>query len=270
MTVRVRCPAKINRHLLVFELDESGMHPIHTEFQAIGLFDELEITESDAATCIQCDWDGLPKDNTLTKCLRLVEELVEIPPLSIRLTKRIPAQSGLGGGSSDAAGLLRALRSFSKGLVQPQMEFEVATSVGADVPFFLVGGRAVGEDYGQTLAPLPDLPTSWFVIARPLVGISTAQAYATLDALDRQVARAPLQWTGNDFELVAPSQCLALKEQMLSLGSVSALLCGSGSAVFGEFQSEAKAISVGAQIQNEGVKTWVAPSLGREESLWIS
>ena len=99
----VRCPAKVNLFLSVGGRDESGLHSLRTIYQAVGVYDELLVEEAGEES-FECDWPQLPSDNTVTKALRLLRELVPLPPLRISLTKRIPAEAGLGGGSSDAAG----------------------------------------------------------------------------------------------------------------------------------------------------------------------
>ena len=99
-----------------------------------------------------------------------------LPPLQIALTKRIPAEAGLGGGSTDAAGLIRAARSMLPDHCSEQFAREVAAAVGADVPFFLVGGRAKGTGYGETVEPLADGPCRWLLIVKPEEGVSTAAA----------------------------------------------------------------------------------------------
>src|SRR5256885_14356896 len=108
----ILCPAKINEFLSVGPRDERGYHPIRTIFQAISLFDELTITEAEEDS-FACNID-LPERNTLTKALSLVKEFVDVPPLAITLKKEIPTGAGLGGGSSDAAGLLRRINEFAK------------------------------------------------------------------------------------------------------------------------------------------------------------
>lgn len=270
MTWSVRCPAKVNLFLSVAPPDSSGYHPIRTVFQAIGLFDTLTLSDDVDETRVECDWPGLPAENTLTKALRLIRELVELPPLRIRLQKSIPAESGLGGGSSDAAGLLRVVRRIVGGDLPWGEAEQVAAAIGADVPFFLVGGRAKGEGYGEILTPLDDLPQEWLLIVRPDVGVSTAEAYGRLD-------RSPRDWLPfpsdprslhNDFEGVAPHESLEWIERLKSAGADGALLCGSGSAVFGRFPTRAAAEA--AQSSLSPTSSWVASMLTRKESLWMS
>ncbi|MCH8978595.1 MAG: 4-(cytidine 5'-diphospho)-2-C-methyl-D-erythritol kinase [Armatimonadetes bacterium] len=277
----VRCPAKVNLFLSVGPRDESGYHPLQTVFQAVGLYDELLVEEA-GEDSLTCDWDGLPAENTLTKALRLLRELVPLPPLRLVLTKRIPAESGLGGGSSDAAGLIRAARKMMSDHCPERFAREVAAAVGADVPFFLVGGRAKGAGYGEIVEPLADGDRRWLLIVKPEEGVVTSAAYA---ALDRGVqARRPTPQSGdletlgmtdwgdlglhNDFGQVAPKICRELSEKLLALGADGSLLCGSGSAVFGVFGSESDAVRAQGKMQPE--RSWIAPTLTREESLWTS
>ena len=267
--MRVRCPAKVNTFLSVGPRDARGYHPIRTRFQAVGLFDELEVEPADEDT-FACDWPGLPAENTVTKTLRLLRELVNSPPLRIVLTKHIPVQAGLGGGSSDAAGLIRAFRQMYPEQTPDHFLSEVAEAVGSDVPFFLVGGRAEGTGYGERLKPLPDLPKEWMLIVKPQESVSTAEAYALLDGTDREWRPFGEEYF-NDFERVAPCICGEISERLQVHGASAALLCGSGSAVFGVFDSEQSASQAKHQMAAEGfVESWVVPTLTREESLWTS
>jgi 4-diphosphocytidyl-2-C-methyl-D-erythritol kinase len=194
-----------------------------------------------------------------------------MPPLAIRLTKRIPAQRGLGGGSSDAAGLLRAAGRLL-GLPVPERALsEVARAIGADVPFFLVGGTAKGRGYGDLVTPLDDAPTMWLVVASPAGGCETAAAYRKLDAKPRVWRDFPDGCElHNDFESVAPEDSLRLKRRLIDAGALGALLCGSGSAVFGVFDSKEEADQAAEELNAEGIPFAASTrSLSRSESLVI-
>lgn len=242
MSLLVCCPAKVNLFLSVGPKDKRGYHPIRTIFQAVDLCDNLYIEEADRDG-FECDWP-LPEPNTVTKAWGLLKEFAHLPPLRVRLEKRIPAESGLGGGSSDAAGFLRSINGFLAHPLPAESLFEIACAVGADVPFFLAGGAALGEGYGEKLTPLAARPERWFVLAKPDIGCSTAEMYARLDALGSRPflgfpsdARTNVKAFGNDFELVAPAECLALISFLNACQCSSAGLTGSGSAVFGVFPS---------------------------------
>lgn len=237
----VRCPAKINLFLSVGPADSTGYHPICTVFQAVGLYDTITIERSGFDhDIITCDWPDFPPENTLSKVLRLAREYVEIPALSIHVEKRIPAQAGLGGGSSNAAGLLRAIDRFVPAGLGDWTKQDIAAATGSDVPFFLVGGRAIGEGRGERITPLSDAEPFEITIVQPHnIYVSTADAYGLLDSFDLRlrpapaIAENPCDGLANDFERVMPAECWEAIEALIGAGAKCAHLCGSGSAVFG-------------------------------------
>ncbi len=267
--IRVYCPAKLNLFLSVGPRDGRGYHPIRTIFQAVSLFDTLDIDLAPKATPITCNWAGLPAENTVFKALRLLSDIAQVPPLHIHLTKAIPAQSGLGGGSSDAAGLIRAISRFLPAPIADHHLFDVAVAVGMDVPFFLTGGRAIGEGYGEKLTPLDDTSTQWYVVLRPEVGVSTQEAYSKLDAKAREWKELPEHSNAlyNDFERVMPCDCEDWTDRLLAHGASGALLSGSGSAVFGLFVSESSAQVAASSLRRE----WIASYGPRDEiPVWVT
>jgi len=256
-SITVRCPAKINETLSVGAPDSKGYHPIETTFQAVGLYDNLTLTTAVENT-FRCDVE-LPGANTVVRVWNLLRELVKLPPMAVRLEKHIPAESGLGGGSSDAAGFLRGAERLSGCKIDGKALAEVAAAVGADVPFFLVGGRAEGRGYGEVLTPLADQPERWLLIVMPKVVCPTKAMYAKLDAAGRP------RKVGNDFELVAPRECLDLIKRLRDLGSVRAGLTGSGSACFGYFESRSAADVAGTRFP--GMWRRVVQTITRAETI---
>ena len=268
MKLLVTCPAKINTFLSVGPPGVGGFHPIRTVMQAIGLFDHLtiELAETNSISSnVQ-----LPDSNTLTKTLSLLKDLVDIPPLKIELKKLIPKEAGLGGGSSNAAGLIRAI-SFITGLPIDQHVFDVASAVGKDVPFFLIGGRALGEGFGDKLTPLDDEEHSWLVIAKPNEGMSTPEAYAALDKIERPFEDFPEDpWSGyNDFMRIAPPLCHDLEATMRRFGASHAGLSGSGSAVWGRFHSTQDRNRPRQRCRQQGAHAWICPTFTRSQSLYL-
>lgn len=267
--MKLRCPAKINTFLSVGPPDKTGYHPVRTVYQSIGLFDEMTI-EHARTECVTFIGQSIPHENTVTKALRLLRELVPIPPLNVTVNKHIPSEAGLGGGSSDAAAVVRYAAKLFPDVVTFQFANEVARAVGADVPFFLVGGRARGTGYGDVIEPLHDPDPYWVVVAKPACGVSTPSAYSLLDSKARRFedfSDAPY----NDFERVAPCESLDLIGSLLSAGAKSALLCGSGSSVYGAFTSQGEAKYASSQVsRTPNVVTWVAPTWTRMECLWTS
>ena len=238
--------AKINLFLSVGPPDSRGWHPLRTIFQEIDLADTITLEPARNDT-VSFSVDGIPAANTVTRALDLIRELVDVPPLHIHIEKRIPSESGLGGGSADAAALLRHFG---------VRDLATALRIGADVPFFLVGGRAQAEGYGESLTSLPDLPTRPLVLARPEEGCPTAAMFRSLDAEPREFRDFPSgDVLYNDFERVAPCASLDLIERLLVHGADDAGLTGSGSVVFGRFADESRAAKAAEQMREEA--PWV-------------
>lgn len=257
--------------LSVGPVDAVGFHPIYTLFQAISLFDTLVVHRADGDSFF-CDSQVVPDDNTVTKAWRLAKEYVELPKLAVSLEKKIPAQSGLGGGSSDAAGFLRALVKLTSGRFGHREALEVAVAVGSDVPFFMVGGRAVGEGYGERVTALDDAPTMHMVVVMPDAVVSTPGAYKKLDEVPRALKRPTTQdEVMNDFEAVCPEQSRTAISRLRTIASGPCGLTGSGAAVFAFAADEGEAHQIArcAESQDLG-HVFVCRTLSREESLWTS
>jgi len=265
MVYRTECQAKLNLFLAVGPPDASGYHPLRSVFQSISLADRLKLETGVAASEFLCNDPTVPKENTLTKALRLFREYTEVPDVRITLDKRIPAQSGLGGGSSDAGRLIAILHEITGRRLSEREHREIAGAVGSDVPFFLVGGRAQIEGYGERVTPLDDPdPLPWYVVVRPPFGCSTPEMYRALDQYERPFLDFGYMPAVNDFESVAPWGCLQLKAALLAQGAVEALLSGSGSAVFGRFDDERAAHSAAEALAGEGM-VWVTRATTRAD-----
>ncbi len=262
MSLVVQCPAKLNLFLSVGKKDLRGYHPLRSIFQAVTLYDELHI-ERASSLSFECDDPRVPLDNTVIRAARLMMEVADFPPVSIRLIKRIPSEAGLGGGSSDAAGIIRASKSLMSALLPDYEKKAIAKSIGADVSFFLLGGRAKAEGYGNILAQLPSPdPVEWYVIAQPEDRCNTKDAYSRLDEMEYEWRDFPAEdILYNDFERVAPCGSLELIERLQVHGAKDAGLTGSGSAVFGRFNSEAEATKAEERMKGEASFVVVAHSL---------
>ncbi len=160
-------PAKVNLSLHVEPPATDGFHPITSLVQTVDWCDRLEVdeAESEEMTVLGADLD--PEDNLVRKAVEAVRLRQPVPPLKLRLRKRIPVGSGFGGGSSDAAATLLAAFSFGGG-DQTGMA-DVASSLGADVPLFLVGGTALISGYGEVVEPQPALAGLAIAVAVPRV-----------------------------------------------------------------------------------------------------
>jgi 4-diphosphocytidyl-2-C-methyl-D-erythritol kinase len=254
-SARVRALAKINLDLRVLGKRPDGFHELRTIFQTISLADTLDIAFTKARrTEIVLD-DALQIENNLvTRAARLAMEAMRITGrVEMRLMKRIPMGAGLGGGSSDAAAVLLALPAIAGRKIDLEKLSTIAADLGSDVPFFLLGGTAVGIGRGTELFPLPDAPPMAGVLVAPGVHVNTAQAYRDLSPrlttdlqLNKMVSFQSLTWdtsslasVQNDFEEVVFEQhpeLAALKKRLVRAGAAVSLMSGSGSSVYGLFR----------------------------------
>ena len=179
-------PAKLNLTLEVGEKRSDGYHEVQSVMSCAALYDEVTLESgTGSGISMTCDCPGLPLDDT-NLCLRAAKLFFKktgIPcdGLHIELSKRIPMQSGLGGGSADAAAVLRGLCK----LYRPEMMIKdlerMAAELGSDVPFCVRSVTAMVRGRGEHLLKLPKLPLCWFVICKPEISFSTAEMYAKLD-----------------------------------------------------------------------------------------
>ncbi len=254
----INSPAKINWFLKITGRRPDGYHDIHSVMQRIALHDTLHFEESEGGEIVVESNLGIAmEENLVYRAAGLLKRYARYPGgARIRLTKRIPVQAGLGGGSSNAAATLRGLnRLWRTGLDAPALS-GIGARLGSDVPFFLNGPIAAVEGRGEKVTPLPppERKTALLII-KPAYGVSTALAYknvsgysavdasrqaALMEALDEGVLGRLGDVVCNDLE--GPVFGLypglgALKERLLESGAAAALLCGSGSALFGVFAS---------------------------------
>jgi 4-diphosphocytidyl-2-C-methyl-D-erythritol kinase len=263
--VRVPAYAKVNLCLDVLGRRADGYHDLRTIFQTITLHDTLEL-DANRAGRIDLQIIGNPalaggpgRDNLVHRALdKLRRELRLRQGVRAVLTKRIPVGGGLGGGSSDAAAALIGLLRLTGKRIEAAHLAEIASGLGADVPFFLHGGRALGIGRGDETYPLPDVPRRTLLVVSPRdITVPTRDAYQWLARRLTKHPHTPKLWRfcalcwspqggalSNDFEAaVFPrySRLAAIKRELLRQGAAGASLAGSGSAVFGIFQNPAKA-----------------------------
>ncbi len=245
----IRSFGKINWSLRILSKRGDGFHELETVFQQISLHDLLTIEPSDTLT-LTCSDSSIPVDDT--NLIMRAARALGAPATSIHLEKQIPAGGGLGGGSSNAAATLIALdRMFAMNTARDRLH-EIASSLGSDIPFFLLGGTAYATGRGEILTPLPPVAHVPLVLVLPEERVLTKDAFAAVhsysrpagieryqQAIGRDLFSEPELLT-NDFEEGVFSRLPQLgrwRQQLLDSGAVWAGMTGSGSTLVGAFAS---------------------------------
>lgn len=248
--------AKVNLTLAVGEKRPDGYHEVVSVMQRVSLCDTLTAEQTREGITLTCSDPALPsgEENLAHRAASLFFRETGIAGgAALTLEKRIPSQAGLGGGSSDAASVLLALRKlYAPALPDTELE-TMAAALGSDVPFFIRGGTQLATGRGEVLSPLPPLTEGWFVIVKPTESFSTPAMYRRLDELPPACTPPlpPLQGSlpalaaglFNRFEAAIPagSAVWDIKARLAAYGALASLLSGSGSAVFGLFDTETAA-----------------------------
>jgi 4-diphosphocytidyl-2-C-methyl-D-erythritol kinase len=247
--------AKVNLTLDVLGKREDGYHDLKSVMQTLSIRDDIEIDVGTGKPWkLLCDKPGIPTDhrNLAWKAAQVYCDAVKKDPngLEIRITKRIPSEAGLGGGSADAAAVLRALNRHYGNPLSIMALAELGAEVGSDVPFCVLCGTAMVEGRGERLRKLPDLPECFFVVVKPSFSCSTAALYQKLDETD--IAKRPdhkamesallagdlgkiAENIWNVFDPVVTADHLEMnyiKSIFNSYGAVAYQMTGSGSAVY--------------------------------------
>lgn len=277
--------AKINLGLRILGKRKDGYHEVSMIMQSVGLSDEVIITEGHGIE-ISTNVEGLTcgKDNLAYKAAALLAEKYNITPnVHIILNKSIFMAAGLAGGSSDAAAVLRGLNKYWKlNLYGDKLE-SIGAELGSDIPFCIHGGSAIAKGRGEIILPLPDMPESFVVLAKPRdLDISTAWVYKNYDpgrVVNNpciwqiaenlpQGARAMAPFMGNALETVtipAHPQIALLKMAMLNAGAHFAMMSGSGPTVFAFADSEEIAQKIVDALQDFDVETAITTTVRRKD-----
>jgi len=278
--------AKINWTLQILGKRPDGYHEVVTVLQTVSLCDELTFElRDDDEICLTCNDPEIPTDdsNLIVKAAKALNG----GGVDVSLTKRIPAKGGLGGASSNAAVTLLALNHLWRKDLSDTDLLNIASGLGADVPFFLLGGCAEGTGIGTDLHSLDDCHEFHLVVVTPNASVSTAEAYAALkrgslttsgsasilsSSFARPVSGDSGPWSlHNDFEVVIfeiEPEIERAKSALLDAGARGALLAGSGSSVFGIFDDEAARDRALANLEREeGWRVFSCRTLSRSEYL---
>jgi 4-diphosphocytidyl-2-C-methyl-D-erythritol kinase len=281
--------AKINSSLKILGRREDRYHEIRTVLQAVSLHDDLHFTPRDDQEILLSSDDPLiPLDerNLIVRAANALRIRFGVRlGATIHLEKRVPTKAGLGGASSNAAIALLGLSKLWAINPNAKALMEIASGLGADVPFFLVGGCALATGVGTDVKPIRDLPRRQLVIVVPNVAVSTAEAYEALRApalttlrdasilssshAERDSTNSDPWALHNDFEQVIferEPEIERAKAALLEVGARGSLLAGSGSSVFGIFESgQAQELAVKRIRAESGWRIIAAVTMSRRE-----
>ena len=280
--MRLICPSfsKVNIGLKVLNQRDDGYHNIYTIFQELNFGDSIYIEKRDQGCKIiaNVDWIPTDKSNICFKAYNEIKkEFSKVKGLHLKIEKKIPIGSGLGGGSANAAAVLKGINKIYKLKLTASKLEQIAREIGADVPFFIKGGTQLGKGVGDKLTQINKTIIGTYLLVIPEVSISTKWAYSVIkNKLNDQNKKvnfssffngdySSLKIFENDFEqIVVPAypEIGAIKTKLLNLGARFASLSGSGSTVYGIFDDEASAKEA-ELLFNSSHQTFLATPLNR-------
>jgi 4-diphosphocytidyl-2-C-methyl-D-erythritol kinase len=263
--IKLKAYAKVNFYLSVTGLREDGYHLLSSCFQSIGIYDSVKLSKASETTVI-CD--KIAGDNIANKAVRALEKYTGLSlNTKIIIKKRTPSGAGLGGGSADAAAVLKGIRRlYSLSLTDEELE-NIGASVGADVPFCVRGGTVLAEGIGEKLTTLSDFPDCYLVVAKPKESNPTPEIFKKFDEAASFGEPLPEEFTEglknkdltllcslmkNDLEEYGKTDKTdIIKKLLLENGAKASLMTGSGSAVFGVFERKSEAKRARKAIKKE-------------------
>ena len=271
-SIKAKVYAKINLSLDITGKRDDGYHTLSSVMQSVSLCDTITVSQCEGQnpeirlTCSNgtiCGEDNL----AFVAAKRFFDAAGIVPDAVIHIEKQIPLAGGLGGGSADAAAVLAVLNSAWGEPLSDQELFDIALSLGADVPFCLYGGTKLAEGIGEVLTPLKDMPDCLMLIAKKGVKSSTGDMYRRLDSAksvkksDLEVIKSGLDMGDvkliskglyNCFETVCGEQSISVKTEMLKSGALYAGLSGAGPSVFGIFEDKAGREEAALKLKDMG------------------
>lgn len=274
--VTVLAPAKLNLALDVVGLLPNGYHDLDMVMQTITLYERLTLRRAEEVRLhLPGSWVPVNEKNTAVKAARAFFRYTGLTGgVEMEIEKHIPVRAGMAGGSADAAGVLVGLNALYEARLSTSELCALGAGIGADVPFALMGGTCRVQGVGDFLKALPPCPPCWFVVAMPSVGVSTPEAFARYDQMGSPVhpdlAAQEAAIRAGDLAAVcaasgnALEHCSGAKETphiraiLDEQGALASLMTGSGAAVFGVFDSEAKAQAARAALRQQYKQVYLA------------
>ena len=246
----IKAYAKINLGLKVLRKREDGYHDIETTIVPITLCDEITIEKTgDNKISLSCNVKELETEKNL--CWRAAESL-NVKGIKITLTKNVPMESGLGGGSADCGATLIALNELFNLQKSKQELADIGRTLGADVPACMAGVPVFVEGMGERLTEIANPPDLKLVLVKPEISLSTGVMYRKIDELRERAGTDIFKNALNDFELVAEDPIIEeIKRELTELGAKFAQMTGSGSCVYGIFENEEQQLKAYEELKNK-------------------
>lgn len=282
---KIKTRAKVNLTLDVLGKREDGYHEVEMIMQSIDLFDEMEFFIRDKEIKISCDHCEVPMnhENIVYQAAKLLQEEYEVDKgVEIKIKKNIPVAAGLAGGSTNAAGTLKALNQLWELNLSKSKLMDLGLKIGADVPFCVLGGTALSQGIGEKLKPLSPLPCTWMVLVKPPISVSTRWVYNNLK-LDTKTEHPQtlkviqgikegnigqvipyLQNILEDVTISAYPEIQYIKNKMTHLGTEGVLMSGSGPTVFALCKSEKQAQSIYNSLKEEYEEIFMVKTYNEE------
>lgn len=284
-SIQIKSYAKINWTLDVLFKRGDGYHELRTIYQTVSLHDDLRVSETSGAIEIVCDDPRVPCDETnlaFKAALLLREVNGTSKGARIEIEKRIPVAAGLGGGSSNAAATLLALIKLWQVEIDERELIRIAARLGSDVPFFLIGGTAMGVGRGEEVSPIEQVHCEHLLLVNPGFAVSTRDAYEKLSRLTSSEAASIIPFAllaakgisglplvaRNDLEepvFAAYPEIAEVKRRLMSLGARHALMSGSGATVFGVFDNSEMAGRAESDLRASGYWAERVRTVDRQE-----
>lgn len=288
MKCLVKAPAKINLTLDVLHKRPDGYHEVEMVMTTIDLADRIELSDDNSSRVkLMSEFRFVPNDhrNLAYQAAELFRKRMGITRgVNIYLEKNIPVAAGLAGGSSDAAAVLRGLNDlWQVGLTKDELAI-MGEELGSDVPFCVYGGTALSTGRGEKIQPLPAPPTCWVILAKPSIGVSTADIYHALKvnriehpntkdmckALEMKNYEQMCASVGNVLEPVTTrmhKEVKLIKDQMKRFGADAVLMSGSGPTVFGLVRHESRLHRIYNGLRGFCDQVYAVRLLGERENL---
>lgn len=286
--MKLKAYAKINLYLKVLSKRTDGYHNISSLMQEISLFDEIVLQKISKGIKIFCTHPGVPKDrqNLVYKATQLMKEIackkqVATSGIKITIKKRIPVEAGLGGGSSDAATVIKGLNKLWHLNLSSAQLVKIGAKIGSDVPFFIRGGTTEVKGRGNEIVPLPTLPSRWVILVKPARQVSTKWAYKNLKLkLTNRKKNINIVYYKLSKKRIPFIQTLAentleevvfkkfpiiaqIKGALLGMDLALVLMSGSGSCVFGLAQTKPELSRIKEVLpKKEKYWLWVGKTVG--------